>query len=445
MSWYSKVVWSEGLFLKPHHLQQNDRYLERLLETRVRQVTPYPWGFAAVEIDRDLAQQSRFALRRASGVMPDGTPFDFPADGPTPPAIVVPDNAAGQTVWLSLPIAAPNTREVDARLSDSASRYTVGAETIIDSTSDLRQEEEIDVAHPRLAFELRKGRKTGYVDIPVARILEIRDKALLFDDKLVPPVLVCAAHPVVTGWLDRVIGWIENGLEALSRFAADPTAGGGLQQADYFVLQILNRTHPVLRHLRESAYVHPERLYQDFLKLAGELATFAAPDRRVRNYAPYDHDDLHAVFEPVIRDIQDYISVRFNRRVQRLELVQLADNAYEHRIRDRSLFQYATFVLEVSAERSLTEIQTQFPNLFKIGPNSRMRELIQVNLPGVALVHRPNPPPQIRVISDHVYFFLDRTSPLWPEFGAAASMAMHFAGDWPHLELVLWAILEERR
>ena len=36
MSWYSKVLWSEGLFLRPHHLQQNDRYLERLVENRAR-------------------------------------------------------------------------------------------------------------------------------------------------------------------------------------------------------------------------------------------------------------------------------------------------------------------------------------------------------------------------------------------------------------------------
>ena len=42
MSWYSKVFWSEGLFLRPHHLQQNDRYLEHLIEKRVRHVAPYP-------------------------------------------------------------------------------------------------------------------------------------------------------------------------------------------------------------------------------------------------------------------------------------------------------------------------------------------------------------------------------------------------------------------
>ena len=42
MSWYSKVAWSEGLFLRQHHFQQNDRYIERLLENRVRQLAPTP-------------------------------------------------------------------------------------------------------------------------------------------------------------------------------------------------------------------------------------------------------------------------------------------------------------------------------------------------------------------------------------------------------------------
>ncbi len=444
MSWHSKVVWSEGLFLKPHHLQQNDRYLERLVEMRVRQISAYPWGFASLEIDRDLAQQSRFALRRASGVLPDGTPFAFPDDCPAPAAIAVPDSAVGQIVWLTMPLAAANTREVDARATDSASRYTIGTETIIDATSDLRQEEEIDVAHPRLTFELRRGRKAGFVDLPIARILALRDKTVLFDDKVVPPVLVCDAHAVVTGWQDRVIGWVEHVLETLARYAADPVAGGAFQQSDYFVLQILNRTLPVLKHLRGSVYVHPERLYSEFLKLAGDLATFAAPSRRVRDYAPYDHDDPASVFEPLLRDIDEYLRTPLNRNVRRLELRQIADNAFEHLIVDRKMFQTSTFVLEVSAERSLPDIQSQIPHLLKIGPSNRMKELIQAALPGIPLMFRPMPPQQIKIVSDHVYFFLDKTSPLWPDFSAAPKIALHFAGDWPQLELVLWAIMDDR-
>jgi type VI secretion system protein ImpJ len=445
MSWYSKVFWSEGLFLRPHHLQQNDRYVEHLLEKRVRSVTPYPWGFSELEMDQDLAQQSKFAVRRAAGVMPDGTPFDIPADSPMPEAIDIPSGAAGQIIWLTMPVAAPNTREVDEARVDSASRYVRRAETFIDSTSSLRIEEEIDIAYPRLAFELRKTSKPGYMALGIARVLEVRDKHILFDDKFVPSILLCATHPVVEGWLNSIIGWIETKLEELSRYAVDPSSGGGLQSVDYLVLQLLNRQIPVLLHFQKSGFVHPERLYEELLRFAGELATFATSERRAREYPAYDHDDLENVFTPLIRDIQDFLSARLGRRAIRLEIIERAQNAFVSPIRDRSLFRNATLVLEVAARRPLVEIQNDFPHLFKVGPNTKMNEIVHANLPGVPLVHLPTPPTHIRAITDHVYFYLDRKSPLWPDFSNAASIGMHFSGDWPELELHLWAILEDRQ
>lgn len=445
MSWYSKVVWSEGLFLRPHHLQQNDRYLEHLVEARTRHVTPYPWGFSAIEIDRDLAQQSKFSLKRATGVMPDGTPFDIPLDSPLPPPIDVPDNAAKQLLWLMIPLASPNSREVDEREAESASRFVLGNELYIDSTSALRVEEEIDIAHPRLAFDLRKTAKPGYAGLPIARIIEVRDKAIVFDEKFVPPVLVCSAHPTVDGWIDRVIGWIDNKLEELARYAADPTAGGGLQSADYLILQLLNRHINVLKHFDRSRYVHPERLYEELLRLVGELATFASKERRARDYPAYDHDNLENVFAPVLRDLQEFLSARMGRRAVRLDLVQFAPNAYAHTIRDRSLFQHANFVMEVSARLPMTEIQQRFPHLFKIGPNTKMNEIVHAHLAGVGLQHLPTPPPQLRVVADHVYFLLDKNSALWPEFSTANAIGLHFSDDWPGLQLELWAILGDKR
>jgi type VI secretion system protein ImpJ len=419
--------------------------MEALLESRVRHITPYPWGFSKIEIDRDLAQQSKFSVRRATGVMPDGTPFDIPGSSPLPPPIDVPETAGKQLLWLSLPLAAANTREVEDAEADSASRYYPATEVLIDATSPLRVEEEIDVAHPRLSFELRRTAKPGYVGLPIARVLEVRDRAIVFDEKFAPPVLSCSAHPVVDGWIDRVIGWIDNKLEELARYAADPTAGGGLQSADYFILQLLNRHIPVLKHFRQSRYVHPERLYEEFVRIAGELATFATAERRARDYPAYDHDNLEEVFTPIVRDIQDFLSAQLGRRAIRLEIIERAPNAFVSTIRDRNLFRNAGLVLEVAARRPLTEIQQQFPHLFKVGPNTKMNEIVHAHLPGVGLVHLPTPPPQIRAITDHVYFLLDRQSPLWPEFSVASSIGMHFAGDWPELELELWAVLEGRR
>ncbi len=81
------------------------------------------------------------------------------------------------------------------------------------------------------------------------------------------------------------------------------------------------------------------------------------------------------------------------RRALRLELNdRWRKTPMSRPIRDPSLFQAASFILEVSANRSLTDIQTQFPNLLKLGPNTKMNEIVHANLPGVPLVHLPTPP-----------------------------------------------------
>ncbi len=198
-----------------------------------------------------------------------------------------PEAAAGQLVWLSLPARADNSREVSPEKAENAARFVSGAETIINSTSHLRIEEEIEVAYPRLAYEIRKTAKPGYVGLPIARIVEVHDRTLVFDEKFAPPVLICAAHPTVEGWLDRVIGWIGTKLDELARYASDPTAGGGMQSADYLMLQMLNREIPVLKHFRDFALASiPSGCIEEFLRIAGELATFATPERRAREYAP---------------------------------------------------------------------------------------------------------------------------------------------------------------
>lgn len=445
MTWSSKVAWTEGLFLRPQHFQQADRYHEQLLQRRVARVTPYPWGITALEIDHDLAQQGSFAVRRCSGVMPDGLPFDFPDVSPPPEPLELDPKLSNAVVGLAIPALTEGGVDVDFEESESASRYVRASEPVVDSASQIRVQEEIDIAHPRLSYRLFDGQKSGFIGIGLARILEVQDKTPVFDTRYLPPALSTHAHAGFNGMIDRAIGWIETRLTELARYAADPSAGGGLQFGDYFMLQVLNRELPVLRHLRQSQYVHPERLYEHLLRLVGELATVSSSRRMAPPYPAYDHDNLADTFHPVLRDLQNALSARMERRAIRLELIERAANAYVSPIRDRGLFQHATFVIEVSSARPLTEIQTAFPQLFKIGPSTRMQDIVQAHMPGIPLVHTPTPPRQIRSISDHVYFRLDRTSQLWPEFSNAPAVGMHFSGDWPDLKLEFWAVREDVR
>ena len=440
MSWFSKVAWKEGLFLQPQHLQQADRYVEKLVQSRTAVLSPYPWGMVEMSIDRDLAQQGRIGLRSAVGIMPDGTPFEAPSSSPLPTPVAVPEDAAGLMIWLTLPDAAMNEQDVGVE-DAKTTRYVVAPETVADNASPNRMEQTIEVAHPRLELALRSTPKPGYQNIPLGRIHEIRDGVVSIDDTVPPTGLVLKVHPAFEGYLSRVVGWMEAKLETLSRYASDPSSGGGMQATDYLMLMVLNRELPVFRHLKMTGTVHPEELYRKLISLAGELSTFDQADRMAPEYEKYDHDNPKAVFTPVVQDIQRLLS-RDVGRATRLPLKQVRENSYAALVNDRTLFANAAFVVEVSSGLPLTQVQQQFPQLCKVGPSTRMKEIINTNLPGIGLVHLPNPPRQIRVMASNVYFLLDKSTDLWREFSTAPAIGMHFAGNWPDLKLELWAIPE---
>ncbi|HTM77891.1 MAG TPA: type VI secretion system baseplate subunit TssK, partial [Devosia sp.] len=314
MSRYSKVTWSEGLFLRQHHFQQADRYVEHLLDHRTRHISPYPWGFSELVIDTDLAERNQFGLRRASGILPDGTPFDMPGSMPLPEAIDVPEGADKQTLWLTVPTETAGMREIDMAEARSGSRYVRDLETVVDAASAMHVEQEIEIAHLRAALDIRNAPKPGFQSLKIARILEVRDKTITLDPAFAPAVLVTMAHGTVSGWLDRVIGWVDTKLDSLARYAADPGSGGGLQALDYFMLQALNRQVNVLKHMRRSKFVHPSEFYRELLRLSGELWTLS-PSRRAPDYAAYDHDNLTETFEPVLGDIQRLLSLDLARAV----------------------------------------------------------------------------------------------------------------------------------
>src|SRR4029453_14790349 len=103
MSGHNRVTWSEGLFLQPQHFQQQDRYFEQYIETRVRSLVSYAWGFTEIEIERDFFKIGKMGFRRLAGVFPDGTPFRMPDDDPLPAPMDVAAEARDQRLFLALP------------------------------------------------------------------------------------------------------------------------------------------------------------------------------------------------------------------------------------------------------------------------------------------------------------------------------------------------------
>ena len=67
MSEYSRVVWSEGMFLRPQHFQQHDRHIEKWVQGRCLGLRSFDWGFRSLRFDHGQLAIGRIALLEAIG------------------------------------------------------------------------------------------------------------------------------------------------------------------------------------------------------------------------------------------------------------------------------------------------------------------------------------------------------------------------------------------
>jgi len=110
-------------------------------------------------------------------------------------------------------------------------------------------------------------------------------------------------------------------------------------------------------------------------------------------------------------------------------------------VTDVELQRKATFVLAVNANMPSEALRARFPTQVKIGPVERIRDLVNLALPGVTLTPMPVAPRQIPFHTGANYFELEtRNSDLWRQLEQSGGIAMHIAGDFPGLDLAFWAI-----
>jgi type VI secretion system protein ImpJ len=399
-----------------------------------------------MKIDQDLASLGKFAAARCVGLLPDGQPFATPDDQPPPSPIEVPADARDAIVYLTLPARLAGATEFHPReQAGEATRFVVEEEEAMDAFSDERTREPIETAQPNLRFGITRDQTYGRICLGLARIREVQNGKVIFDERFIPSSLDIRASVRLSGFLTDIVGRAEQRVEELSMRAVEATEGGSETFASFLLLQALNRWTPMLTHLSSLPTVHPERLYEAFVGMAGELSTLVRSDRRPPPFPPYNHEDLQATFEPVFDALQAALSAVYDRSAVQMPLELVRPGAYLSRIADHGLYQTGYFYLAVSASAPLDDIRARFPAVAKIGPIQKMQQIVDSALPGVPLRHAPTPPPQIRVLPGYVYFELDRSAADWRDFATAPSLGLHVAGDWPDLRLELWCVKRASR
>ncbi|RZI99200.1 MAG: type VI secretion system baseplate subunit TssK [Rubrivivax sp.] len=212
------------------------------------------------------------------------------------------------------------------------------------------------------------------------------------------------------------------------------------EMQDFLMLQLFNRYEPLLRQAAGAPTLSPWMFHQLLAQFAGELATFMREDRHPPDYPLYRHDDLQASFHPLVQDIRTYLSIAIERRAVQIELTERTHGVRTAVVADEELMRTGNFVLAVRAQMPGEHLRERFPQQSKLGPRDRLRDLVNHHLPGVVLKPLSGAPRQLPDIADNHYFQLVREGELWKQLERDSSLALHVGGDFPGLELELWAI-----
>jgi len=446
MSWRAKVVWSSGMFLQPHHFQQETRYLERLVDARARCISPFAWGFTELELDEGLLALGKLGIARASGLLPDGTPFSMPQLDPLPPPMNVSPDVKGELIYLALPLQREGLNEVDfgtgpgTTESGDLSRFEVAEEEVRDNTDASDEPTTIQTGRLRLRLVRAKEANEAYALLGVALVAERRsDGQITLERSYIPPQVAIEASAQLSATASLLHGLILQRAQALAGRMGQLSHGVS-ELADFLMLQTLNRNEPVFSQHAATPNAHPRELHRDCLRLAGDLATLASSTRRPPEFPPYKHDDLVGCFTPVFDELRRMLTAVLEQNALQIELIDRKYGVRTAVVNDLELVRSGSFVLAVNAQLPGEQLRQRFPAQTKIGPVDKIRDLVNLQLPGLGLRSLPVAPRQLPFHAGFFYFELDKTGDLWKPIEQNGSVAMHISGDFPGLELELWAI-----
>lgn len=443
MSVRNRVVWNEGLFIKPQHFQQQQRNIEYQLDARISAVSCYMYGITEMTLNPEYLSFGRIALQSISGVMPDGTVFQLPQEDIFPDALDITDSAlANSFVYLAIPLRGDALTEVYwPQESMRVSRYFAKSTEIRDIHTEQGSLVSIDVSPARMRLMLDKEDRNAYTSIAIAQILEKRpDGSVLLNPHFIPCHLNVSAIKNLHGFVGEMAGLMRQRAKNIAQRIGSPTQGGVADVSDFMLLQSLNRMQTQLQHLVNLRSLHPERLCEALSLMCGELATFTDESRLAPEFVSYQHDEPGKAFLPLMNMLRQLLSVVLEPRAISILLHKRKFGLMVAPMQDPSLVRDADFILAVRARMPMEELRKLFVQQTKVSSVENIRELISLQLPGIPIVPLPVAPRQLPYHAGYSYFQLDKSSAAWETLTAASGFAFHIAGSFNELDLQFWAI-----
>ncbi|STM20727.1 type VI secretion protein [Escherichia coli] len=239
----NKVMWQEGMLMRPHHFQQQQRYNDYLDNQRFRAMNDLSWGFTELTLNNELLAQGKIMIDSASGTLPDGTVFSIPDQDALPDPLHpqnFPDERS-RNIYLALPVASDVRNEIsDGR---RIGRYRLNYADVRDLHSEEGDARTLTLG--QLTPRIMSGAEdmSAYITLPLCRISNRHaDGSLTLDDDFIPSCQNIQVSKKLRVYSQRGTGghWAD-GQAIWQTVLALRRRAGIADVAEFMMLQLLNR------------------------------------------------------------------------------------------------------------------------------------------------------------------------------------------------------------
>ena len=436
------VLWGEGHFLRPHHFQQQDRYLDLRLQQLASALHPYAWGVRQVDIDHEGLRSDVLRVDALSLVFRDGETIRAPGPDNLPAPLnlsAIPPDVQEATVHAALPRLKPH----GGNCSGADARFTTEQREVEDLYSRAAGSQ---VAVLRKAVRLVTSLEPldAYETIPIARIRRMAAGGFETDPEFLPPSLSIGATAAMFRRLARLMEKLLAKVNALYGHHREPSRNViEIRSGDasaFWLLHTASSSHAALAHLAQHRDLHPERLFQELLSLAGALTTFSR-SYRLEDLPAYSHADPGPSFARIDAIVRDLLDTVISSRYFAIALDNERPNYYQGALDSGKIDDRTMLYLAVSANMPALQLVEAVPLRFKVGAPEDVEKFVLSALPGVKLSHAPQVPSALPVRPETYYFSIDSRGVLYEAMLKAQAISIYVPAGLEDLRLELVAVL----
>lgn len=442
----AKILWGEGLFLRPQHFQQQDMYHEYRLHEISQALQPYSWGVLQLQCDLDALSNNTLRLQELALIFQDGEVIKAPVFDDLPEPQDLSEISLSQqtiTYYAALPILKEfngNYSPTD-NLSNSTRYVQINAETPDLFTHAVNAEVTYLKKNVRLISEMEP--RDSYVSFPLVRLRRLSTGGFELDPTFIAPSLSIRSAPLLFTQLRRLLDALQAKVNALYGHHREPSKhviefrSGDI--SSFWLLHTASSAFASLSHYLHHPTLHPERLYEQLLGLAGALLTYSK-SITLTELPPYQHLEPGACFIKLHAIIRELLDTVISARYFAIALTEVKPS-YHHGILDSGKINSDTSLyVAVAADMPALELVDIVPLRFKIGAPDDVEKLVLSAMPGVKLVHAPQVPSAVPVRPDTYYFLIENKGHLYERLLQAQSITLYVPGGIRDLKLELLAV-----